>query len=200
MDHAATMDHPMDPAQPSPLSPNWGKIMMWLFLMSDAMSFAGLLCAYAAVRMSNPLWPVPSSILGVPLTALNTFILICSSVTMVKAVSAIQKGDVAGLKKFLVFTMLGGTAFLSIQAYEWTHLIREGLTVQKSLFGATFFVLTGFHGCHVFSGVVYLGCILAATFRGRYSAQRWESVEIVGLYWHFVDLIWILVFTFVYLI
>jgi len=150
--------------------------------------------------MSNPLWPVPSSILGVPLTALNTFILICSSVTMVKAVSAIQKGDVAGLKKFLVFTMLGGTAFLSIQAYEWTHLIREGLTVQKSLFGATFFVLTGFHGCHVFSGVVYLGCILAATFRGRYSAQRWESVEIVGLYWHFVDLIWILVFTFVYLI
>src|SRR5207249_6530730 len=135
MSHAATMDAPLDPATPSPLSPNWGKVMMWLFLMSDAMSFAGLLCAYGAVRMSNSLWPVPSSILGVPLTALNTFILICSSVTMVKAVSAIQKGDVAGLKKFLVFTMLGGTAFLSIQAYEWTNLIREGLTVQKSLIG-----------------------------------------------------------------
>jgi cytochrome c oxidase subunit III len=200
MDHAATMDHPMDPAQPSPLSPNWGKIMMWLFLMSDAMSFAGLLCAYAAVRMSNPLWPIPASILGVPLTALNTFILICSSVTMVKAVSAIQKGDVSGLKKFLALTMLGGATFLGIQAYEWTHLITEGLTVTKSLFGATFFVLTGFHGCHVFSGVVYLGFILSAAARGRYSAQRWSSVEIVGLYWHFVDLIWILVFTFVYLI
>ena len=200
MDHAATMDHPMDPAHPSPLSPNWGKIMMWLFLMSDAMSFAGLLCAYAAVRMSNPLWPVPSSILGVPLTALNTFILICSSVTMVKGVSAIQKGDVAGLKKFLALTMLGGTIFLSIQAYEWTHLINEGLTVQRSLFGATFFVLTGFHGCHVLSGVIYLGVILGAAFQGRYTAQRWNSVEIVGLYWHFVDLIWILVFTFVYLI
>ena len=194
------MSHPIDPAQPSPLSPDWGKIMMWLFLMSDAMSFAGLLCAYAAVRMSNPLWPVPASILGVPLTALNTFILICSSVTMVKAVSAIQKGDVAGLKKFLALTMLGGSAFLGIQAYEWTHLINEGLTVQKSLFGATFYVLTGFHGCHVLSGVIYLGFILAAAAQGRYSAQRWGSVEIVGLYWHFVDLIWILVFTFVYLI
>jgi heme/copper-type cytochrome/quinol oxidase subunit 3 len=150
--------------------------------------------------MSNPLWPVPSSILGVPLTALNTFILICSSVTMVKAVSAIQKGDVKGLKWFLMGTMLGGTFFLGIQAYEWTHLIHEGLIINRSLFGATFFVLTGFHGCHVFSGVVYLGFILAAAAQGRYSATNWNSVEIVGLYWHFVDLIWILVFTFVYLI
>jgi heme/copper-type cytochrome/quinol oxidase subunit 3 len=200
MDHAATMDQALEPATPSPLSPSWGKVMMWLFLMSDAMSFAGLLCAYAAVRMSNPLWPVPSSILGVPLTALNTFILICSSVTMVKAVAAIQKGDQTGLRKFLALTMLGGTAFLGIQAYEWTHLIREGLTAQRSLFGATFFALTGFHGCHVLSGVIYLGFILSAAFRGRYSASHWTSVEVVGLYWHFVDLIWILVFTFVYLI
>ncbi len=200
MSHAATMDAPLDPSTPSPLSPSWGKVMMWLFLMSDAMSFAGLLCAYGAVRMSNSLWPVPSSILGVPLTALNTFILICSSVTMVKAVAAIQKGDQIGLRKFLAFTMLGGATFLGIQAYEWTHLIREGLTAQHSLFGATFFALTGFHGCHVFSGVVYLGFILRAAFQGRYSASRWTSVEVVGLYWHFVDLIWILVFTFVYLI
>ena len=201
MEHAATLNHPFDPAAPSPLSSSWGKVMMWLFLMSDAMSFAGLLCAYGAVRMSNPLWPVPSSILGVPLTALNTFILICSSVTMVKAVSAIQRGDQAGLRKFLALTMLGGIAFLSIQAYEWTHLIAvEGLTAQHSLFGATFFALTGFHGCHVLGGVLYLGCILTAAFRGRYDASRWTSVEVVGLYWHFVDLIWILVFTFVYLI
>ena len=145
-------------------------------------------------------WPVPSSILGVPLTALNTFILICSSVTMVKAVSAIQKGDVVGLKRFLALTMLGGATFLGIQAYEWTHLIHEGLSVGGSLFGATFFVLTGFHGCHVLSGVIYLGCILSAAARGRYTVHNWNSVEIVGLYWHFVDLIWILVFTFVYLI
>ena len=200
MDHAMAMDHPIDPVSPSPLSLSRGKIMMWLFLMSDAMSFAGLLCAYGAVRMSNPLWPVPSSILGVPLTALNTFILICSSVSMVKAVAAIQKGDQRGLRIFLGWTMLGGITFLGIQAYEWTHLITEGLTAPRSLFGATFFTLTGFHGCHVFGGVCYLSCILAAAFRGRYSATRWTSVEVVGLYWHFVDLIWILVFTFVYLI
>jgi cytochrome c oxidase subunit III len=200
MTQAATLDQVMEAATPSPLSPSWGKVMMWLFLMSDAMSFAGLLCAYAAVRMSNPLWPVPSSILGVPLTALNTFILICSSVTMVKAVAAIQRGDQKGLRMFLALTMLGGATFLGIQAYEWTHLIREGLTVQSSLFGATFFILTGFHGCHVLSGVIYLGFILGAAFKGRYSASRWTSVEVVGLYWHFVDLIWILVFTFVYLI
>src|SRR5206468_12721397 len=104
------------PVSPSPLGPSWGKIMMWRFLMSDAMSFARLLCAYGAVRMSNALWPVPSSILGVPLTALNTFILICSSVSMVKAVAAIQKGDQIGLRKFLAFTMLGGATFLGIQA------------------------------------------------------------------------------------
>ena len=200
MNHAVTMDHPMDPVTPSPLGTGWGKVMMWLFLMSDAMSFAGLLCAYGAVRMSNPLWPVPSSILDIPLTALNTFILICSSVTMVKAVAAIQRGDQKGLRWFLAATMLGGVTFLSIQAYEWTHLITHGLTAPRSLFGATFFTLTGFHGCHVFGGVVYLGCILTAAFRGRYSAARWNSVEVVGLYWHFVDLIWILVFTFVYLI
>ena len=200
MNHAVTMAHPMDPVTPSPLGTGWGKVMMWLFLMSDAMSFAGLLCAYGAVRMSNPLWPVPSSILDIPLTALNTFILICSSVTMVKAVAAIQRGDQKGLRWFLAATMLGGVTFLSIQAYEWTHLITPGLTAPRSLFGATFFALTGFHGCHVFGGVVYLGCILTAAFRGRYSAARWNSVEVVGLYWHFVDLIWILVFTFVYLI
>jgi heme/copper-type cytochrome/quinol oxidase subunit 3 len=200
MSHATTMEHPADPVMPSPLAEGWGKIMMWLFLMSDAMSFAGLLCGYAAVRMGNPLWPVPGDVLDVPLTALNTFILICSSVTMVKAVSAIQRGDQKGLRLFLMLTMLGGTVFLSIQAYEWTHLITHGLTAPGTLFMATFYALTGFHGCHVLGGVIYLGCILVAALRGKYSAQRWASVEIVGLYWHFVDLIWILVFTFVYLL
>lgn len=201
MSHATTMNSAsMDPVTPSPLSPSLGKLAMWLFLISDAMSFAGLLCGYAAVRMSNALWPNPASILDVPLTALNTFILICSSLTMVKAVAAIQKGDQRRLVIFLGLTMLGGSIFLGIQAYEWTHLITHGLTAPGTLFGATFFALTGFHGLHVLSGVIYLGFILVASLRGRYSANRWESVEIVGLYWHFVDLIWILVFTFVYLI
>lgn len=182
------------------LTPGWGKLMMWIFLCSDAMSFAGLLAAYGAVRLGSSDWPNPAQILDVPLTAINTFILICSSVTMVKALSVIKHGNKSGMLLWLAGTILGGATFLGVQAYEWTHLIHEGLSVGGSLFGATFFVLTGFHGCHVLSGVIYLGCILSAAARGRYTVHNWNSVEIVGLYWHFVDLIWILVFTFVYLI
>ena len=199
MSHAATLTHPE--TYESPLTPGWGKLMMWIFLCSDAMSFVGLLAAYGAVRIGSPDWPVPSTRLDVPLTALNTFILICSSVTMVKALSAIKRDDRKGLMLGLLGTILGGSTFLGIQAYEWTHLIvHEGLTIQSSLFGATFFILTGFHGCHVLSGVIYLSCIFVKGARGGYSSEHCSPVEIAGLYWHFVDLIWILVFTFVYLI
>src|SRR6266705_2648904 len=171
MAHAATMNDVE--RYENQLTPGWGKLMMWVFLCSDAMSFAGLLAAYGAVRLGSSDWPVPATHLGVPLTALNTFILICSSVTMVKALSAIKHGDQKGLLGYLGATMLGG---------------------------ATFYILTGFHGCHVLSGVIYLFCIFVRALQGAYSAENNSSVEIVGLYWHFVDLIWILVFTFVYLI
>lgn len=199
MDHAATMDHPREMTE-APLTPGWGKLMMWFFLCSDAMSFAGLLAAYAAVRMGDPAWPVPAEHLDVPLTAVNTFILICSSVTMVKALSAIRRGNQKGLVLWLLGTILGGSTFLGIQAFEWTHQIMHGLSIQGSLFGATFYILTGFHGCHVLSGVIYLACIAIKSARGGYTAEHNSPVEIAGLYWHFVDLIWILVFTFVYLI
>ena len=200
MAHAATLSHPAETYE-SQLTPGWGKLMMWIFLCSDAMSFAGLLAAYGAVRLGSLDWPVPATKLDVPLTALNTFILICSSVTMVKALSAIKRGDRRGLVLWLLGTIVGGSTFLGIQAFEWTHqIVHEGLTIQSSLFGATFFILTGFHGCHVLSGVIYLTCILIKGARGGYTAERNSPVEIAGLYWHFVDLIWILVFTFVYLI
>jgi len=204
MSHAATMNE--IERYENQLTPGWGKLMMWVFLCSDAMSFAGLLAAYGAVRLGSSDWPIPATRLGVPLTALNTFILICSSVTMVKALSAIKHGDQKGLLKYLAGTMIGGATFLGIQAYEWTHLIMEGMTIQSNpwgvntLFGATFYILTGFHGCHVLSGVIYLFCIFVRALQGAYTAEKNSSVEIVGLYWHFVDLIWILVFTFVYLI
>jgi cytochrome c oxidase subunit III len=204
MSHAAVMNHTEH--YETPLTPGWGKLMMWLFLCSDAMSFAGLLAAYGAVRIFSTDWPVPAHVLDVPLTALNTFILICSSVSMVWALSAIKRGSRRGLITWLLMTMLGGSIFLGIQAYEWTHLIHEGMTISSNpwgvntLFGATFFILTGFHGCHVLSGVIYLFCIFVRAAQGAYTAENNSAVEIVGLYWHFVDLIWILVFTFVYLI
>jgi cytochrome c oxidase subunit III len=199
---AAVAEHPLgaDPAE-SPLTPeSWGKLGMWVFLAADAMSFGGLLAGYGALRYGDPNWPHPADVLGIQLTAFMTFLLICSSVTMVEALASIRTGNRAGLVKFLALTILGGITFLGLQAYEWTHLMHAGQSVSKDNFGATFFILTGFHGMHVFSGVVYLSCILVASLRGSYDAHNNNSVEIVALYWHFVDLIWILVFTFVYLL
>jgi heme/copper-type cytochrome/quinol oxidase subunit 3 len=187
----------VDPAE-SPLTPeSWGKLGMWLFLAGDAMSFGGLLAGYAALRFGDPSWPIPSTVLGITLTAIMTFILICSSVTMVKGLSAIRHGDHAGFRRWIAATAFGGAVFLGCQAYEWTHLINHGLTIS-TLFGATFYVLTGFHGLHVTSGVIYLLTILALA--NRFDAENSNPVEILGLYWHFVDLVWILIFTFVYLI
>ena len=178
-----------------------GKVGMWLFLVSDALTFGALLCAYGALRMGSTDWPVPSQVLDVPLTAFNTFVLVCSSLTMVKALSAIRHGDVKGLQKFILLTALGGVIFLSIQAYEYHHLLFvEGLRLRNSLFCATFFSLTTFHGAHVFSGVIYLLVIFWRSRKGDFTAAVNHRVEVAGLYWHFVDLVWILVFTFVYLL
>jgi heme/copper-type cytochrome/quinol oxidase subunit 3 len=175
---------------------------MWLFLAGDAMSFGCLIVGYGILRHASKTWPVPSEVLGINLTAFMTFLLIVSSVWMVLSLSAIQNGETARFKKFLGLTILGGIVFLGCQAYEWTHLLTEvlpkhNLSFSKDLFATTFFVLTGFHGMHVSGGVIYNICVLAAVSRGRYQAKH---VEIAGLYWHFVDLVWILIFTFVYLL
>jgi cytochrome c oxidase subunit 3 len=192
--------HALDPAE-SPLTPeSWGKLGMWNFLAADAMTFGGLLAGYGALRYGDPSWPVPTDILGIPLTAFMTFLLICSSVTMVESLAGMRQGNQQKCVRFLALTVLGGICFLSLQAYEWTHLIQHGESIAKNNFGATFFILTGFHGMHVFSGVVYLSVILIRAALGKYSADNSNEIEIAGLYWHFVDLIWILVFTFVYLI
>jgi len=205
MSEAAVMHAAVEPAE-SPLTPeSWGKLGMWVFLAGDAMSFGGLIVGYGILRNGSSNWPVPAHVLGINLTAFMTFLLICSSVTMVLSLSAIKRGDQSGLRKFLFLTVLGGAAFLGLQVYEWTHLIERGMTLTgnpfgAALFGATFFVLTGFHGCHVFGGVVYLSCVLVQALRGRFGEQHHNEVEIAGLYWHFVDLVWILIFTFVYLV
>lgn len=202
MSQAAVVHPSAEPAE-SPLTPeSWGKLGMWVFLAGDAMTFGTLIVGYGILRGASSNWPVPSQVLGINLTALMTFLLICSSLTMVQSLLAIQKGDRGGLRKFLLLTILGGVAFLGLQAYEWTHLITEtlpktGFSFSSHLFATTFFVLTGFHGMHVTGGVIYNSCVLIACLRGQYGANE---VEIAALYWHFVDLVWILIFTFVYLI
>ena len=202
MSDAAALHAGAEP-QESPLTPeSWGKLGMWLFLAGDAMSFGCLIVGYGILRHASKSWPVPAAVLGINLTAFMTFVLIVSSVTMVLALSGIQHGDRARFKKFMGLTILGGLFFLGCQAYEWTHLIHDtlpkhNLAFSKDLFATTFFVLTGFHGMHVTGGVIYNICVLTAVSRGRYQAKH---VEIAGLYWHFVDLVWILIFTFVYLL
>ncbi|MBS1904466.1 MAG: heme-copper oxidase subunit III [Bacteroidetes bacterium] len=248
-----------------------GKVFMWLFLCQDALMFMGFFAAYISVRIgAGNLWPSPETHvqgvehypLNIPLTALNTFVLICSSVTMVMAVQAAHWKNIKKTILWLALTVIGGSIFLGIQYGEYYHLIvNDGMGMEKSLFDATFFSLTGFHGIHVFSGVAYLLSLVIALLMGPIDSHKKESywlinlwrlvcvgitlfmffnvtkkwpplphvlipivagavpyimvrgirwmrtrhdtgdiVEVAGLYWHFVDLIWIILFTLVYLI
>jgi heme/copper-type cytochrome/quinol oxidase subunit 3 len=181
-----------------------GKIGMWIFLLTDAMSFGGLLLAYGILRAGSHNWPDPSTRLGIPFTAGMTFILICSSVTMVLALAGAQEKNKKQLLLWLGLTILGGLMFLCGQAKEYTELMHEkGMGLSVDQMSSTFFITTGFHGLHVFTGVTYLTVIWLQSLRGKYTDgpnASSNNIEIAGLFWHFVDLVWILVFTFIYLI
>jgi heme/copper-type cytochrome/quinol oxidase subunit 3 len=206
--HAAVVDQTSDPVIPvekTPFGITNGKFGMWMFLCQDCMGFVGLFAAYAALRALADKWYDPSdpsgAVLGIWFTALMTFVLICSSVTMVLALDACQRDDQRGLKKWLGLTILGGLFFLCGQVYEYTHLLSESWRWPSAHnFWGTFYSLTSFHGLHVLAGVIYLSCMWVGAARGKYGSRNSTPIEIVGLYWHFVDLVWILLFTFVYLI
>ena len=177
------------------------KLGMWVFLASEVMFFTGLIGAYIVLRQATPDWPIPSTVLNIPLTAFNTFILICSSATLVIGLSSAQDNHKEGMQVGLLLTVLLGALFLSIQAHEYHALIHEKhFTPSSSIFGACFFTLTGFHGAHVFIGVLCLAFVFIKSLRGEYSAAEYRGIEVVGLYWHFVDLVWIILFTILYLI
>ena len=188
-----------------PFDAGWRKVMMWWFIVTDGLLFAGFLASYGYARILTSNWPDQSTVFSLPYIAGMTFVLISSSATMAGAVESARQRRWDMVLKFTVATAIGGAAFLGMQAYEWTHLIHEGLTLSgnpwgTSQFGTTFFMTTGFHGCHVFGGVCYLSAVCIKGLRGGYSRTNYAGVETAGLYWHFVDLIWILVFTFIYLI
>jgi len=177
------------------------KLGMWVFLVSEVMFFTALIGSYIILRWGTEAsWPEPRTVLAIPVTALNTFILICSSVSMVKAFAAATRDDQAGLKRWLLLTVLGGATFVSIQAFEYHHLIEKGFLPSSGLFGATFYTMTGFHGFHVSCGVISMIWVTIRAFRGKYVGGNYHGVETIGLYWHFVDLVWIILFTIVYLI
>jgi heme/copper-type cytochrome/quinol oxidase subunit 3 len=202
---AQAASHAVEPAE-TPLTPeSWGKLGMWIFLAGDAVGFGTLLAGYGAMRATSADWPNPYDVLGINLTAAMTFLLICSSVTMVKALEWLSKGDRTRAINFLMYTALGGTLFVTLQAYEWTHLIHRGLHINgnpwgAALFGTSFFIVTGFHGLHVTGGVIYLLSMVRWIQNRPDPAASYNAVEIAGLYWHFVDLVWIMVFTFLYLL
>ena len=186
------------------------KLGMWIFLLSEVMFFTSLIGAYVILRVANPEhFAQPGEVLNVPLTAINTFVLICSSVSMVKAFAALQNGDQKGLQQWLLVTIVLGASFVGVQAYEYFQLsTHEGFVPGSDLYaaaggplyGSTFYVMTGFHGTHVTLGVFALIFVLMQARKGAYTPQNLGGVEIVGLYWHFVDLVWIVLFTIVYLI
>jgi len=204
------------------------KLGMWVFLASEVMFFTALIGSYIILRFGNPgQWATPGQILNVPVTAVNTFLLICSSVTMVKAFAAAQDDDQRWLRIWLLATTLIGATFVGVQVYEYLQLAHHGflpggyreghelaeaaaqggaykggppLPVSVALYGATFFTMTGFHGFHVSMGVICMSFVTWKAFRGAYSATDHRGVEVIGLYWHFVDLVWIILFTIVYLV
>jgi cytochrome c oxidase subunit 3 len=208
----------------SPFNVSYGKLMMWYFLMSDAFTFGALLISYGTIRFMSTSWPDANEVfhafpfmghMNLPLVfvSLMTFILIMSSVTMVLAVHAGHMRDQKGVVKWLFWTIIGGAAFLACQAWEWTHLYHAGAwwgrnpfvnvdgTVASTNFTNFFFTITGFHGLHVTSGVVLNIVILTNVLKGTYEQRgHYEMVEKVGLYWHFVDLVWVFVFTCFYLL
>ena len=185
------------------------KLLMWAFLSSDCVFFGSLIATYVinrgrAEELARSGYgtggPYPNEILDIPYTSVSAFVLLMSSLTMVLALAAIQRDDVRGLRIWLGATSLLGAVFLGGQYFEFSEFIHEGLTLQKNSFGAAFFTLTGFHGTHVFIGVLWLLSLLFTSLRGGIRQGDSLNVEIAGLYWHFVDIVWIVIFTLVYLI
>ncbi len=193
-----------------------GKLGMWLFIVMDGLTFGTIIIGGLGLRISAASWPVAGSILNVPLTAFNTFLLICSSFTMVMALNSIVKDDQKGLIKYLAFTIAGGVIFLGIQAWEYSHFIMGGehlgnllaaaglpgsqFLPTTGIYGSVFYATTMFHGLHVLSGVIYLSVILSMALKQKFTSNNYDRLEIAGLFWHFIDLVWILVFTVIYLI
>ena len=177
------------------------KVMMWLFLASDCMFFGTLISTYLIYRGRSTAHPTPEEIFDIPLTSTSSFVLLMSSYLMVLTLAAIERGDLFKFRLWCAGTAFFGSIFLGFQVYEFSHFVHAGLTLSSNLFGSCFFLLTGTHGCHVAIGVLWLMSLFVYSFvPGGVTPKRALDVEIAGLYWHFVDIVWIVIFTAVYLL
>jgi heme/copper-type cytochrome/quinol oxidase subunit 3 len=198
-DHSVAVGHV---EEPTTTGLNHRKLLMWAFLGSDCLLFGSLISTYMIYRGKSVTPPInPRDVFNIPYTSVSAFVLLMSSLAMVLALAAIQRGDVHRMRVWLVATACLGMVFLGGQFYEFTNFATvKGLTIGGNVFGTTFFVLTGFHGTHVTVGVIWLLSVVAASYQGRIKQQNSLDVEIAGLYWHFVDIVWIAIFTLVYLV
>ncbi len=177
------------------------KLAMWIFLGSECLLFGGLISTYLLYKNRISEGSIgPHDVFDIPFTSVSSFVLLMSSLTMVLALSAIQRGDERQNRVWLLATATLGAIFIGGQVYEFTGFYREGLGYTTNIFGSAFYTLTGFHGVHVSVGIVMLMSLFVRSLRGNLHRQQSEAVELVGLYWHFVDVVWILIFTIVYLI
>jgi cytochrome c oxidase subunit 3/cytochrome o ubiquinol oxidase subunit 3 len=177
------------------------KMGMWIFLGSDCMFFGSLIGTYLAYKGKSLSGPTPYDVFNIPLTSYSAALLLASSLTMVLALADLQRNRVKAAAGWLLATALMGLHFVLNQVYEfWSFATHEGLKLSTSLFGSSFFVLTGFHGAHVTGGVIWLLLIVSLAMRGKLDRRDYTKVEVAGLYWHFVDIVWIAIFTIIYLI
>jgi heme/copper-type cytochrome/quinol oxidase subunit 3 len=176
------------------------KMGFWAFIGSECLLFGSLISTYLVYQGRSVSGPTPGEILNIPVTSISTFDLLMSSLWMVLALAAVQRGDMKWAKVWLLGVAIGGAIFIGFQIYEFTSFVREGLTLQANLFGCTFFVLTGTHGAHVTVGVLWMLTLWYRAMRGKLGPEHAMTVEIAGLYWHFVDVVWIVIFTLVYLL
>ncbi|HEX3327584.1 MAG: cytochrome c oxidase subunit 3 [Actinomycetota bacterium] len=178
------------------------KLAMWAFLGSECLFFGSLISTYLLYRnrVCAGCGPHPHQIYNIPYTSVSSFVLLMSSLTMVLALAAVQKGDQRAMRIWLLATAFLGMTFIGGQIFEFTDFYHRGLSLSASTFGSAFFVLTGFHGAHVTVGILMLLSLVAMSSLGRLGPQAARKVELIGLYWHFVDIVWIVIFTVVYLI
>ena len=176
------------------------KLAMWGFLGSECLLFGALISTYLLYKGRSVTGHLPEDVYDIPFTSASSFKLLMSSLTMVLALAANQRGDVRRLRIWLLATATLGSLFITGQVYEFTSFYREGLSLSTNLFGSSFFVMTGFHGVHVTLGILMLLSLFAISMRGGLGQEKAEVVELTGLYWHFVDIVWIVIFTVVYLI
>ena len=198
-DHVVPVGHV---AEPTSTGLNHVKLLMWAFLGSDCLLFGSLITTYMVYRGKSTTQPInPRHVFNIPYTSVSAFVLLMSSLAMVLALAAIQRGDGRRMRIWLVATAFLGMVFLGGQFYEFTNFITaKDMTLQGNLFGTTFFVLTGFHGTHVTVGVIWLLSLVIGSKQGRIKQADSLKVEVAGLYWHFVDIVWIIIFTLVYLV